>query len=80
MEEVILAVVFYGAILGGIIYYAIKAIINNKKWEKEKEKELATRPTPTNVSWHNLPASEVFGDSNALEETRKKWHSKPLTF
>ena len=37
--------------------------------------------TPGNYSeWHNLPASEVFGDSNALEETKKKWHSKPLTF
>ena len=37
--------------------------------------------TPGNYSeWHNLPASEVFSDSNALEETKKKWHSKPLTF
>ena len=37
--------------------------------------------TPGSCSgWHDLPASEVFGDSNALEETRKKWHSKPLTF
>ena len=78
MEEVILAVVFYGSIFGAIIYYIIRAIINNKKWEKKKE--LAIKPTPTDVSWRKLPASEVFGDSNALKETRKKWHSKPLTF
>lgn len=78
MAEVLLAVVFYGVILGVIIYYVIKAIINNKKWEKEKELDI--KSTPTDVSWRKLPASEVFGDSNALEETRKKWHSKPLTF
>lgn len=68
--------VFIGMILLCLLPFGLV-----KLWDYKHSKNWGYANTSSGSSeWHDLPASEVFGDSNALEETRKKWHSKPLTF